>query len=364
MRLLRCTKCSHRVFFENTTCVYCSSALGFVPGEGMVAFEVEESGDWVRLGPEGSVQRQCQNYALEGVCNWMVAADDAQALCRSCRLTRVIPALGPPGNRERWAALEQAKRRVIYSLIEYRLPILSKIEDARSGLAFDFLETLPAAHRVLTGHDNGVITLNVAEADDEVREKTRRQMREPYRTLLGHFRHETGHYYWDRLVDNTEWLEPFRELFGDERDDYSAALSRHYQQVLVDWEATFITAYASSHPWEDWAETWAHYWHIVDGLETASAWGLSLLATAPGADAVLPAPMPLHADDAVAIIVEQWLPVSQFVNAINRSLGTHDSYPFVLTAPVLQKLAFVHLVVSEVSVAAESEPQPQEVEPV
>jgi len=65
---------------------------------------------------------------------------------------------------------------------------------------------------VLTSHCNGLITLNIAEADDAERERRRVKFHEPYRTLLGHLRHEVAHYYWDRLIANSKWLSGFSRL--------------------------------------------------------------------------------------------------------------------------------------------------------
>src|SRR5437868_9942335 len=128
----------------------------------------------------------------------------------------------------------------------------------------------------MTGHKDGIVTMKVEEADDVTRVRVRTQMREPYRTLLGHFRHETGHYYWDRLIANSDWLEPFRGLFGDERASYAEALDRHYQQgAPLDWQPQYVSAYATMHPWEDWAETWAHYLHMMDAVDTALGFGMS-----------------------------------------------------------------------------------------
>jgi hypothetical protein len=342
MKAHYCSRCGQRVFFENVACTTCGAALGYVPGEGMVSFDVA-GGQWTRAGSAGAAQRPCANYVDHAVCNWMVAGEDPNTLCRSCRLTRMIPALVAPGNLQRWGAIEQAKRRLIHALIEHDLPVVSKSEDDR-GLAFDLLEDTPSTPHVVTGHDGGVITLNIAEADDAVREKTRNAMHEPYRTLLGHLRHESGHYYWERLVRGTPLQDGFRSLFGDERVDYATALNTHYTSPRLDWQNEFVSAYASSHPWEDWAETWAHYWHIADGLETAQAWGLRLNGVARDAEPVTPAAILRTSEDIAASIVQQWLPVSQFVNAMDRSLGTRDSYPFVLNERVVDKLQFVHRV--------------------
>ncbi len=171
-------------------------------------------------------------------------------------------------------------------------------------------------------------------------------MSELYRTLLGHFRHEVGHYYWDRLIANTPWLARCRALFGDERADYQAALNRHYEQgAPPDWQQHFISEYATMHPWEDWAETWAHYLHMVDLLETAASYNTRV--EVPGGDED-------EVDDPFEVdkpefdhLVEQWVPVTLLVNSLNRSLGQEDAYPFALTAASLEKLRFVHDVIRE-----------------
>ncbi len=279
--------------------------------------------------------------------------DDPEPLCESCRLTRTIPDLSRPGARQAWATLEMAKRRLIYSLIRLGLPFASKVDDPERGLAFEFLADpdpgTPGAAPILTGHDNGIITINIAEADDVEREKRRSLMHEPYRTILGHFRHESGHYYWDRLIDDTEWLDEFRRLFGDEQQDYGQALQRHHQQgAPVDWPLSFVSAYASSHPWEDWAESWAHYLHIIDTLETAVECGLSLRPKRPDEPAMKPnislfGDRPYEFDQ----IIERWFPLTCALNSLNRGMGLPDAYPFVLSTPALEKLRFIHQVIEQ-----------------
>ena len=348
MRTLICERCGQRVFFENLACEACGALLGFVPAElGFGAFEIDGAGLWQRLPPDGSAQKPCSNYLQEQVCNWMLPAEAPASLCLCCQTTHVIPALGKPENRAHWAQIEQAKRRLFYSLVALRLPAPSKDADPEHGLSFRFLEQVTPHERVLTGHDMGVITLNIAEADDARREQMRAHLHEPYRTLLGHFRHEIGHYYWDRLVSGSSWLEPFRSLFGDERIDYGPALQRHYSAPLPDWRSRFISSYASAHPWEDWAECWAHYMHIQDGLETAAAWGLRLDLALPGGAPVLAQALTQETPLGPALI-EQWLPVSQFINAMDRSLGSHDSYPFAMPTPVIEKLDFIHRLLAAV----------------
>jgi hypothetical protein len=345
---LSCARCGLGVFFENVGCTNCGAVLGFDPDTlTFASFEIDAAGAWQRVGnAEGPALKPCGNYALEKVCNWVLPADSPETLCRCCRTTQVIPALSNPENRQYWFLLEQAKRRLFYSLLSLQLPVPNKIDDPDNGLSFQFLEEMTPRDKVLTGHDNGLITLNIAEADDAKREGLRAHLHEPYRTLIGHFRHEIGHYYWDRLIADSPWIDEYRQLFGDERADYGAALQKHYAEPNPDWALQFISTYASSHPWEDWAECWAHYMHAQDGLETAAAWGLRIHRQLDSAQPVEPAPINAATPSIHQAIVEQWLPVSQFINAMDRSLGAHDSYPFVLIEPVIAKLEFIHKVVT------------------
>jgi hypothetical protein len=216
------------------------------------------------------------------------AVEESAALCASCRLTRVIPPLAVTQYRTYWYRLEQAKRRLLYTLVSLQLPLTGKAQDPEHGLAFEFLADAGSLPKVVTGHDGGVITINIAEADDAERERVRLAMGEPYRTLLGHLRHECGHYYWERLIAGSEWQRAFGRLFGEEGQDYTASLQRHYQAPAFDWEQLHVSAYASAHPWEDWAETWAHYLHMVDTLETAQACGLALIRAKRGTGVARP----------------------------------------------------------------------------
>ena len=288
--------------------------------------------------------RACGNYSTHEVCNWAVAADDPNPLCRSCRLTRVIPDLGQPAHKLAWFRLESAKRRLVYSLLHLGCPVESKAEQAQRGLAFEFLADAPGAQKVTTGHAGGVITVNIAEADDAEREKRRVQLHEPYRTLLGHLRHEVGHYYWDRLVKGAPRLERFRGLFGDERQDYAQALQAHYQDgPPADWQGHFVSAYAASHPWEDWAETWAHYLHMTDTLEIAAACGLALRPRHPDEPSLKNITVPQgEGREPFDRIAADWHALTYVLNNLNRGLGQADAYPFVLPAPALDKLRFVH----------------------
>ena len=356
MKTFHCDKCSHQVFFENTICNNCESMLAYQPATRTInSFEQTDTGAWRSLNKidEGKLYKQCSNYVQHNVCNWMLPIDDPHALCESCQLTVVIPALTSEKNHTLWARLEAAKRRLLFSLASLNLTPASKETQPETGLAFQFLDDAISDQCVMTGHDNGLITLNIAEADPAERERTREQMHERYRTLLGHFRHESGHYYFDRLVADTEWIDSFRALFGDERADYGVALQNHYNNgPVAGWEDHFVSSYASSHPWEDWAETWAHYLHMLDTLETASACGLSLHPVKAGEPSLESITLPQktgHFDETL----HDWFALTYVLNSLNRSIGMPDSYPFKLSTPVLEKLEFVHKVVKgQVVVAA------------
>jgi hypothetical protein len=356
MKSFHCQYCDQLIFFENVQCVTCGHTLGYLPDMAiMSALEPADGvGMWWPLAEEAQARlyRMCRNYSQENVCNWMVPAEDEQVLCRSCRFNQTTPDLSQPGALACWHRLETGKRRLVYSLLCLKLPVRSKEEDPEKGLAFAFLgdpnPSFEETSKVITGHANGLITLNIAEADDAIREKMRLTMNERYRTVLGHFRHESGHHYWERLVVHSEWLAPFRELFRDEREDYDRALKCHYEQgPPQDWPQRFISAYASAHPWEDWAETWAHYLHIVDTMETAREFGLQVRPRQPNEPKV---------DSRIKLVgcrpesfdkmLDSWVPLTYVINSINRSMGQPDMYPFVLSTPAVDKLRFVHAVIA------------------
>ncbi|AST35553.2 putative zinc-binding metallopeptidase [Ralstonia solanacearum] len=348
MKTFHCNRCQQLVFFENVRCEHCDALLGYLPDVGEIsAFEDAGNGRWRSLHPRagGALHRQCHNYAVENVCNWMVPDDAPDTLCRACQFTGTIPNLSAPDNRFYWYRLEAAKRRLLYTLTALGLPLHTRREQPGTGLSFEFLESAPEGEAVMTGHDRGVITLNIAEADDAARERARTALGEPYRTLLGHFRHETGHYFFDRLIAGTRWLPLFRRRFGDERADYAAALQAYYDNgPPADWAQTHISAYATMHPWEDWAETWAHYLHMVDTLDTAVSCGLVLLPDHPQEPALTDqTPVEAAGFDS---LMQRWFPLTYVLNSLNRSLGLADGYPFTLATPVIDKLRFVHRVIA------------------
>jgi hypothetical protein len=346
VKLFSCQACGQVLFFENIRCEHCGHVLGYLPDKSTVsALEPLEGEAWSALANPENPYKFCQNY-VHGVCNWMVPVGDVTGFCAACRHNHVIPDLSAPGNNLLWARIEAAKRRLFYTLMRLHLPLENRLDNPERGLAFDFLadEYQSHAQGVMTGHDNGLITLALREADDAVREKVRGEMSEPYRTLLGHFRHESGHYFWDRLIGGDEQkLEEFRALFGDEREDYNAALQRHYSEgAPAFWQNEFVSVYATTHPWEDFAETWAHYLHIVDTLESARAFGIKVKPRIPHNELSAVVDFDVHNATRMAQLIDAWLPIAFAVNSLNRSMGLPDLYPFVLAPRAIEKLTFVH----------------------
>lgn len=285
----------------------------------------------------------CANHAFD-VCNWLVEGNGTgQTYCKACNLNHTIPNLQLQDYHERWALIEAAKHRLLYSLVRLRLPVGNYPATPDNGLRFDFIAD-ERGKKVFTGHDNGLITINIKEADDIQREVAKKNMNEPYRTLLGHFRHETGHYYWDVLISGTSNIQSFRQLFGDDTWNYEQALNQHYQNgAPANWADGYISAYATSHPWEDWAETWAHYMHIMDTMETAWAYSIKIKPLVANA-ANMQADMNFdpYTETDFDKILTRWLPLTYAMNSLNRSMGIGDVYPFVIAPAVAQKLAYIH----------------------
>ena len=350
MKLFECQYCRSPVYFDNTVCVNCGYPLGYLPERFEVSALEADDGRWKALSVPELSFKSCANAQYDA-CNWLLPADSDTTLCAACSHNLTVPDLSLPENLANWRKIELAKRHLFYSLMRWRLPMPTRSEEPEHGLAFEFLadvkKTDGTVERVLTGHNTGLITLNIAEADDAEREKRRVSMGEPYRTLLGHFRHEVGHYYWERLVRDRGNTDRYRQLFGDETQDYGEALKRHYEAgAPADWQAAFVSAYATAHPWEDFAETWAHYIHMVDGLETARSFGIKVRPAAKGADqlAVEVDFQPYAAANAQDL-VDDWIPLTVAINSVNRSIGQPDFYPFVLSPPVIDKLQFIHEII-------------------
>jgi hypothetical protein len=317
--------CGQTLFFENIRCLNCDSQVGFDPAS------LQMYPDSVSNEDDNGNRKFCKNSIDYNVCNWYVS-DGESVYCQSCRLNHTIPNLLRPERRRWWKSLESAKRRLIYSLLSLGLPVRGKKDDP-SGMAFSFIEdkrTNPQVFEdhVNTGHNDGLITVNIAEADQVTLEKTRAFTGELYRTLLGHLRHESGHYYFKLLINTDDKLARFRSLFGDETKDYDQALQEYYaNKSATSKDPAMISHYAQSHPWEDWAEVWSHYLHMVDTLDTAAAFDQQL-----GAD---------HQDD-IEETFQKWSQLTIMLNSLNRSMGLEDAYPFVLSGQAFTKLRFVH----------------------
>jgi hypothetical protein len=341
MPIRTCPACSFTLSFESRHCDRCLRAVSFDPvGDAFLALDVE-LGAWTGDGGGRSELVPCRNAAL-GVCNWLTPAGTREDRCLACRLNRTIPDLTVPGVLERWKSIEDAKRRMLHGILRLGLPVTAA--GGAPPITFDFLYDAAAESGAIpqftTGHVSGVITLNVIEADDAARERIRQALKEPYRTLLGHFRHEIAHYYWHRLVEPTLDLAPFRQLFGDERQDYASALQRYYQfGAPPGWEERFVSAYATTHPWEDFAETFAHYLHIVDTLATLHEAGLGRITQ--GAAVTVD---PYTAE--FAHLGTAWIAMAFKLNEVSRSMGQRDLYPFSLSPGVMLKLDFVHRLIA------------------
>jgi hypothetical protein len=337
MRRWSCAKCGSSVGFESSQCWHCHSQLGYVPDEiAIVVLEPQPDGVSFRSG-EQHVWR-CLNAAWG--CNWVIPARTADEWCRACRLTRGRPDDGRPNAVAAWASAEAAKRRLVHQLDCLGLAVEALTPDQSNGLMFDFVQLDDDA--VTTGYGEGVVTLDLAEVGDEHRERIRRQLDEPFRTVIGHLRHEVGHHYFQRLIGQSDDLDQFRVLFGDERTSYPEALADHYAAPAT-WDAEhFVTAYAMVHPIEDWAETFAHYLHIGDAIETASAYGLGVDGTTLTAET--------ERATGFRAVLRHWQRLADALAAVADGLGTPPPYPFQLSTQVERKLEFVDTQVNKHSV--------------
>jgi hypothetical protein len=352
MKLFQCDQCLHPIFFENIVCENCGAPVGYLSTQNTFSALRWRDGTWqIAADPENGY-RYCKNHAY-GACNWLVPAASEKKRCIACDLNRTIPDLNRGANLSSWRHLEVAKHRLVYSILRFGLPLQNKSEAPDTGLAFDFLSDESDNQDqtgILTGHVNGLITINIAEADSVHREKTREQMAEPYRTLIGHFRHEIGHYYWEQLVRPSDVdLQHFRDLFGDEGVNYTDHLQQyHHAGAPENWREGFVSAYATAHPWEDWAETWAHYFHIVDTLETAHSFGIRLAPDVRNLTTLnMKADFDPYDHQSFDAMIASYIPLTLAINSLNRSMGQPDLYPFILPPPVVEKLRFIHQLVRQ-----------------
>lgn len=360
MRNFSCANCGHFLFFENVQCISCGHRVAYsVAQDAIVTLALERGTDGTEDAAyelvddrqHGGTFRLCANTVLYNACNWLIPEGDSARYCASCRLTEILPDLSNPATQVAWMKVETAKRRLLVSLFGLGLPVTGR-DDAPDGLAFRFLESTET-EPAMTGHDKGIITLDIAEADGAFRENMREKLGEAYRTVLGHLRHEIGHYYWDQLVQNSpQRLARFREVFGDERASYEAAIQRHYDEgPPPDWQTCFISAYATMHPWEDWAETWAHYLHMTDTLDTARTYGIAI--SAPGVTGDRERMRATVVDpDEFDDLFNSWYMLTFVLNGLSRSMGVPDLYPFAASTKARAKIAWVHDLVQSEAAAA------------
>lgn len=326
-------QCGHALTFEDSQCAHCAAVLGYEPNteQLLILKPGKLAHQW--LCPKSSSYYFCKNHIDYDNCNWLCRTPNS--FCLSCRLTEIVPNLQSEQNLDDWKLMETAKRRLIYSLLKLKLPLKSRAEAPSSGLGFAFLEDQSFGELdkpIFTGHTGGLITLNLAEADELNREWQRVSLGESYRTLLGHFRHESGHYYFDILIADKPILERFRELFGHEGLDYQIALDHYHRNArYLPHDERYISRYAQSHPLEDWAESWAHYLHMTDTMETAVCHDILKVSV-------------MKQD--FAQLAQQWMNLSLRLNALNRSMGLSDAYPFSLSDKIIRKLSFIHELIS------------------
>jgi hypothetical protein len=339
MKLFHCS-CGNALYFESFRCLRCEFDVGYDPMQD-------------DMGPPGRHRKLCANGTRHRVCNWLLPAASTDEFCLSCRLNRTIPDLRTEQNLLHWGLMESAKRRLIRTLLALRLSLPALEDDPQNCLAFDIVSTT-LDPRATMGHFRGVITVSLEEADDTWRQINRQQLGEAARTLLGHFRHESGHYLWERHLSRRDWMAPeriaFREVFGNESFSYSNALQHHYQNgPPAGWQQHFITPYAAAHPWEDWAETWAHYLQMIDGLETGAQLGIRNAAAAthalPQDCCTLPAVLATGtpADDmAFELLLQSWLDLVTVMNEASRSFGAPLMYPYIISPAAVRKLRLAH----------------------
>ncbi|WP_031425338.1 putative zinc-binding metallopeptidase [Flavimarina sp. Hel_I_48] len=351
MKLFQCTCCKNAVFFENSQCIHCENALAYLPQAQKMITASNGSFEYPKDSDAQYVY--CVNHEHQA-CNWLVKKEEeniGKKFCVACQLNHTIPNLTKKKNLRQWRKIEGAKHRLIYSLQRFNLPLNINKNGEDLALSFDFLAPQKIKGEikpVMTGHLHGLITINIKEANAVHRESMKEQMKERYRTVLGHFRHEVGHFYWEVLIrGNSDNNEAFTTLFGDANQDYGEALQEYYKNgAAKNWRETYISKYASSHPWEDWAETWAHYMHIIDTLETAYSFGIKTRPKV-GKNAQMDTEIDFdpYLEQDFSKIINRYIKLTFALNSLNRSMGQPDLYAFVLTAMDIEKLKFVHKVI-------------------
>lgn len=312
MQSFTCPASGNRVFFDNLSCG-CGAQLYYDPEARTMLNEAVP----------------CINRDSIG-CNWM--AEPGQRWCRSCLMTDVVPDLSVGDNRQLLARAERAKRWVLANLSNWGW-FTQADPGPRPRFRMMSERIGDSEEPVMMGHANGIITINVTEADELIRLQRQHQLREQYRSMVGHLRHEIAHFLFTRLSAQPDFLPAFREIFGDERADYGAALQAHYANPQLP-KGDYITDYATAHPHEDWAETTAHLLHMVDFTDSFVNAGLSMSG--------LPPDYAPYQDGNAEHLLTITTDVAIAINDINRALDNSDLYPFVLTPRIREKLTFVH----------------------
>jgi hypothetical protein len=376
MKTFKCDCKAHQIlFFESSLCVACERVVGLDDKFNKVEpYDLDEScGQYFKASEPDVRYQKCDNHADYKTCTGMVnlstfvpVEGEKEVLCFACRFNEIIPDLSILEHIPLWKKMEVAKRRALYTLKAMKLPLETIAQNPKSGLSFDFTtdrdvndhfaSTLKNQQAVLTGHDSGHITINLAEADDVARSHAKLAMGEKYRTLLGHFRHELGHYYFDKLIAGSPQKHALcKQYFGDDELSYKDAMDKHYKEGAPEnWRNAYISEYATMHAYEDWAETWSHYMHIMDTLETAKNFSItgSTIGNAEETEEVEDLTLPqdayfFSAQTSITNILDTWMDFAIILNSLNRSMGMSDAYPFVLTQPVRTKLAFIHYAIHD-----------------
>jgi hypothetical protein len=344
MRPFECEQCGLRVPFDASSCSACGAELGYHAANRAVRELLPTAITRAyTLRDSGRLHWRCLNAAWG--CNGIVTAHTSAVWCRACSLTRGRPDDHRPEPLAAWVEAEHAKRRLIHQLDELGLPITPRSREAPHGLAFDFVAIPDAAG--ITGHADGIVTLDLAEVDDTHRDAVRRQFGERFRSVLGHLRHEIGHYFWPVLVTAPHALAAFRELFGDERAPYAAALDAHYSHPGTEWDSErYVTAYASAHPFEDWAETFAAYLQLLELTDTAGFHGL------------VDDPHDQHQGEASTVDFDRaaaaWARLCPILDEMRAATGDNTTFPAAPTRHTMDKLTFVHRTVTAAAVIPSS----------
>jgi hypothetical protein len=329
-------KCNRWLFFGNTACLGCDRSVGRCCAcRAMASFSPASTSELFSCDNCHAEVQPCANRNL-GICNCFANQTDStgNVLCTYCEFTRVVPPHDSPDKFSRWRELESAKRRLLIQLSGLEFPPFASKFVPTCPLVFEFKEdtVLPdgSIEAVFTGHENGVITINAHEADSVRREQSRVAFNEPQRTLIGHMRHEYGHFLDLCCIQGDLLRAKYVELFGDPATvDYAEAKTRYYAQGPTgNWPESYVSAYASMHPWEDFAETVNVY--------------LDLMALAETARDQLGSNIDTSANGCVATFISELLDLAITVSEFNFDMGLNALLPERFNDEVVCKLSYVH----------------------